>query len=205
MSLRRQTASRRRRRGVSTMHTFMAAFSTATICSHLICLMRTVSWTRWVRLAQRWGVFGTGMGMGHGSTGPSAGGTGFKGYHSQIAGDLISGASSNTGGRFGSGPAASSSFGLGSALSLSLSSLAGMYESSFSGSSPGFGIGPGGVGSSEMEGGISGLGLEGITQSTGIHPMQLHARRIEPRPHRRAGPDGHLAGRPRPRPRPWRP
>ncbi|KAF9484781.1 hypothetical protein BDN70DRAFT_872027 [Pholiota conissans] len=121
------------------------------------------------------GGYGAGQGMGGGSAGPSAGGTGFKGYHSQIAGDLISGASSNAGGRFGSATAtsafSSSSFGPGGALSMSLSSLSGMYSTSFSGSSSAFGAG----GNSEIESGITGLGLEGIPQNTGIHPMQLHS------------------------------
>ena len=75
--------------------------------------------------------------------GASAGGTGFKGYHSEIAGDLISGAGSR----------------MQSFSSLPLSSLYEPFGSSFaSGGS-----------------GILGLGLEGIPEDAGIHPMQLDA------------------------------
>ena len=76
-----------------------------------------------------------------GSGGASAGGTGFKGYHSQIAGDLISGA-----GRVHQQPFSSMYSGL-------------PFGSTFSGTG------------NE----ISGLGLQGIPEDTGIHPMQLHS------------------------------
>ena len=79
---------------------------------------------------------------GGGVGGASAGGTGFKGYHSQIAGDLISGAGSR----------------MQSFSSLPLSSLYEPFGSSFSSGS-----------------GILGLGLEGIPEDAGIHPMQLDA------------------------------
>ncbi|KAF5329338.1 hypothetical protein D9619_009272 [Psilocybe cf. subviscida] len=106
----------------------------------------------------------TGFDEGVGPNGASAGGTGFKGYHSQIAGDLISGARAyhhhNQQGQFPAG---------GSGASTSLSqSLANMYNMSF------------GVGGELAGGGeISGLGLEGMHQqhqeNAGVHPMQLHA------------------------------
>ena len=67
------------------------------------------------------------------------GGTGFRGYHSQIAGDLISGAGSRM-----------QTF---SSLPLSGSNLYGSFTSS----------------GNE----ILGLGLEGIPEDAGIHPMQL--------------------------------
>ncbi|KAF8200213.1 hypothetical protein BJ912DRAFT_948302, partial [Pholiota molesta] len=81
---------------------------------------------------------------------------------------------SNAGGRFGSTASASafSSFAPGGALSMSLSSLSGMYGPSFGGASSAFG---GGGNNGELESGITGLGLEGIPQNAGIHPMQLHA------------------------------
>ncbi|KAJ3512699.1 hypothetical protein NLJ89_g3365 [Agrocybe chaxingu] len=83
-------------------------------------------------------------GSGGGPSGASAGGTGFRGYHSQIAGDLISGASAR--------PSFSSTLSL---------SLAGLYSQHFGNA---FGN------TAEM-----GLGLEGIPEDAGIHPMQLHA------------------------------
>jgi len=90
-----------------------------------------------------------GLGASHndanGSGGASAGGTGFKGYHSQIAGDLISGA----GARMHQQPFSTS---------MSSLSLANMYSA---------------FGANGSE--ISGLGLEGIPEDAGIHPMQLHS------------------------------
>lgn len=77
----------------------------------------------------------------HNAAGASAGGTGFRGYHSQFAGDLISGAGSRM-----------QSF---SSLPLSGSNSYGSFTSS----------------GNE----ILGLGLEGIPEDAGIHPMQLDA------------------------------
>ncbi|KAF8963299.1 hypothetical protein BDZ97DRAFT_1758781 [Flammula alnicola] len=73
---------------------------------------------------------GGGGGAGGNGGGASAGGTGFKGYHSQIAGDLISGAGARTS----------------SSLSLSLSSI---YSSSFGN---GFGSGNGGISGLGLDG-----------------------------------------------------
>lgn len=84
-----------------------------------------------------------------GSNSASSGGTGFKGYHSPFAGDLISG----TGARMHQNSFTSA---------MSLASLPTIYGSSFS---SGFG-----TNSSSM-----GLGLENIPENASIHPMQLHA------------------------------
>ena len=77
--------------------------------------------------------------------GASSGGTGFRGYHSQIAGDLISGAGSRM-----------QSF---TSLPLTVANLYGTFGNSF--------------GSSGNE--ILGLGLEGIPEDEGIHSMQFDA------------------------------
>lgn len=82
---------------------------------------------------------------GSGVGGASAGGTGFRGYHSQIAGDLISGAGSRM-----------QSF---ASLPLSVTNLYGTFGNSF--------------GSSGNE--ILGLGLEGIPEDEGVHGMQFDA------------------------------
>ena len=74
-----------------------------------------------------------------GAAGASAGGTGFRGYHSQIAGDLISGAGSR------------------------MQAFSPLTGSNLYGSFTGSG--------NE----ILGLGLEGIPEDAGIHPMQLDA------------------------------
>jgi len=80
-----------------------------------------------------------------GGVGASSGGTGFRGYHSQIAGDLISGVGSRM-----------QSF---NSLPLTVANLYGTFGNSF--------------GSSGSE--ILGLGLEGIPEDEGIHSMHFDA------------------------------
>ncbi|PPQ82777.1 hypothetical protein CVT25_009272 [Psilocybe cyanescens] len=104
--------------------------------------------------------FGFGFGFGSGGGGAGAGGGGGgKGYHSQIAGDLISGG------------ARMNSF---AASFLPLSSLSSVYGGGRGGGGGGGGGGNGGGGGGGPNGEILGLGLEGIPENEGVHPMQLH-------------------------------
>ena len=132
------------------------------------------------------GASGSGNGAGA-SAGASSGGTGFKGYHSQIAGDLISGDGARMHHHYNNHhnnhnhhhhhhhnnqhnhqPTA-----------FSLSSLYGTSFASGFGHSAAAAADAGGAGATTSSSTGMGLGLEGIPENvnvnvTSIHPMQLH-------------------------------
>ncbi|KIM37824.1 hypothetical protein M413DRAFT_256733 [Hebeloma cylindrosporum] len=110
------------------------------------------------------------MAGGGNGAGASSGGTGFKGYHSQIAGDLISG----TGARMHHHHHYHQHHNHHQPTAFSLSSL---YGTSFA---SGFGNSAAAAAEGASSSSSLGLGLEGIPENEnvnvrGIHPMQLHS------------------------------